>query len=343
LVPKNAVQEKSPIFIYSILLQMHQNLSEAIVYISPGNENPHDKAVATEYQVASARFQEAGIPFVSLSDLLTDEHLPRLMDYHHPYLGDEFLKKHFAVSAQHPVLVYASEELNEVHAFELQSPEQIDEILAQVISLKNETGYLFKKSITEYYDIKETISVYGEVNNHNADANFEEEAFRLPVDLRKSIEEIEEAGYLRKLIEYLEEIEKKKRKISRLKITSDYRIYLMDYGMKEVTMSPLPKALYLLFLNHPKGILFKELPDYRTELMNIYKQITRRENPDKALESIIRMTDPWDNSVNEKCSQIRAAFLRVIADDLAKNYYVTGYRGEPKRILLNRELVILEQ
>ncbi|MFA7049190.1 MAG: hypothetical protein WC195_07050, partial [Bacteroidales bacterium] len=164
-----------------------------------------------------------------------------------------------------------------------------------------------------------------------------------PKDLRKSIEEIAEAGYLRKLIEYLEEIEKKNRKFSRLKITSDYKIYLMDYGLKEVTMSPLPKALFLLFLHHPEGILFKELPRYRTELMNIYRQLSMRENPDKAAESIRRMTDPYDNSVNEKCSMIRAAFLKVIADDLAGQYYITGYRGEPKRILLNRELVIQEQ
>ena len=58
---------------------MHQNLPEAIIYIPPGNERPHDKAVASEYQsasqVISAHFQKAGIPVVNLSDLLSDEHL----------------------------------------------------------------------------------------------------------------------------------------------------------------------------------------------------------------------------------------------------------------------------
>jgi len=51
------------------------------------------------------------------------------------------------------------------------------------------------------------------------------------------------------------------------------------------------------------------------------------------------MTDPLNNSINEKCSRIRAAFLEVIADDLAQNYYVTGKRGEPKKIMLDRSLV----
>lgn len=32
--------------------------------------------------------------------------------------------------------------------------------------------------------------------------------------------------------------------------------------------------------------------------MNIYKNITLRESPDKAKESIMRMTDPYDNPVN---------------------------------------------
>jgi hypothetical protein len=117
----------------------------------------------------------------------------------------------------------------------------------------------------------------------------------------------------------------------------------MDYEMKEVKMSPLPKALYFLFLNHPEGILFKELTDYRTELMTIYKNISLRENPDEARESIKKMTDPFDNSVNEKCSRIRTAFLRVVAEDIAENYYITGYRGEEKKILLDRELVIYEK
>jgi hypothetical protein len=116
----------------------------------------------------------------------------------------------------------------------------------------------------------------------------------------------------------------------------------MDYGMQEVKLSPLPKALYLLFLKHPEGILFKELPSYRSELMNIYKNITLRESPDKAMESIMRMTDPYDNSVNEKCSLIRIAFLRVVSEEIAENYYITGDRGTPKKIALDRELVIHE-
>ena len=54
-----------------------------------------------------------------------------------------------------------------------------------------------------------------------------------------------------------------KRPLSRLLITKDYRLILLDYENIEVKMEPIHKAVYLLFLNHPEGIRFKELPDYR--------------------------------------------------------------------------------
>ena len=49
-------------------------------------------------------------------------------------------------------------------------------------------------------------------------------------------------------------LEAARAQLSRLLITSDYRFLLPDYGNKEVEMSPIHKALYLLFLNHPDGI-----------------------------------------------------------------------------------------
>lgn len=173
-----------------------------------------------------------------------------------------------------------------------------------------------------------------------ADDLFEEQAFTIPADLEKQIEALSEAGYLSHLIKYLEILQETTRTLSRLKITDEYKIYLMDYEMKEVVMSPLPKALFFLFLKHPNGITFKELPDYREELMTIYKNISMRENYFKVRSSIKKLTDPLDNSVHEKCSRIRAAFLAVVADDIAMNYYITGDRGEAKTIVLDRELVI---
>ncbi len=35
----------------------------------------------------------------------------------------------------------------------------------------------------------------------------------------------------------------------------------------------LVKTVYLLYLKHPEGIAFKQLPDYRQELIDIYKTL----------------------------------------------------------------------
>lgn len=130
-----------------------------------------------------------------------------------------------------------------------------------------------------------------------------------------------------------------KRKLSRMVVTEEGRILLPDYDNMEIYMEPLPKALYILFLKHPEGISFKGLACYRRELESIYARITHRTDTFAAMSSIDRLLDPFDNSINEKCSRIRAAFISRFDDHIARNYYISGEQGEPKRIELDRSLV----
>jgi len=173
----------------------------------------------------------------------------------------------------------------------------------------------------------------------NADETFSDEAFILAEEIRAKIRILKETGSLSLIGDILEEINGVSKKLSTVFITNDYRIFLKDYDMKEVIMPPLPKSLFILFLRHPEGILFKQLANYHDELLSIYRNITVHENIDRTMDSIRAMTDPLNNSINEKCSRIRAAFLEIIADDLAQNYYVTGKRGEPKKIIIDRLMV----
>jgi hypothetical protein len=125
-------------------------------------------------------------------------------------------------------------------------------------------------------------------------------------------------------------------------ITKDGRIVLPDYNNMEIKMEPLVKAVYLLFLRHPEGILFKQLPDYREELTDIYAKLRPSGLTDRALQSIDDVTNPMLNSINEKCARIRAAFLSQFDEYMAKSYYVDGLRGEVKKIALPRSLVVWE-
>lgn len=130
-------------------------------------------------------------------------------------------------------------------------------------------------------------------------------------------------------------------KYSRLTITKEGAVLLTDYN-KEVKMEPLTKAVYLLFLKHPEGIAFKELPDYRNELAELYSIVKPNSLTNRVLKSIEDVTNPLLNSINEKCSRAKAAFMAEVDATLVDQYYITGKSGEPKRVTLPRRLVIWE-
>jgi hypothetical protein len=136
----------------------------------------------------------------------------------------------------------------------------------------------------------------------------------------------------------LQRLFKPTRQLSRIHVRCG-RIFLPDYNNMEIKMHPLSKAIYILFLRHPDGISFSYLPDYRNELMHIYGLISGRDSLEDIRKSIDDVTDPTRNSINEKCSRIKQAFLREFDDSIARNYYITGERGEAKKILLPREMV----
>lgn len=180
-------------------------------------------------------------------------------------------------------------------------------------------------------------------------------------NIKKEIEILKGAGYYELLLhtlgtETLDELKNVKvtPKLSRLHITNEFKIRLLDYD-KEVRLTPLQKTLYIFYLRHPEGVEFKMLSAYYDELLAIYKVLSNREDAEKQKESISRLVDVTDNAINEKCSRIKEAFLKVADDFIARNYYIVldrrEYRGEGdkknylymellKKVLLPRDLVI---
>ena len=139
-------------------------------------------------------------------------------------------------------------------------------------------------------------------------------------------------------------IEAARATLSPLVITEDYRFLLPDYGNREVQLSPIHKALYLLFLNHPEGIEFKNLVDHREELFALYRQIGNRIDPDKITETVNRLTNPLDNAINEKCSRIKAAFSDLM-DEYQADYYIINshikrHQGSSMKLWFERLKII---
>jgi hypothetical protein len=171
-------------------------------------------------------------------------------------------------------------------------------------------------------------------------AEFEnKETEQLIKEIESRVERLKQKGISEHIIQ---SIFSKPTTTSRMDITRNNRIIQPDYNNMEITMTPLVKAVYFLFLRHTNGINFKDLVDYRKELTSIYESIKGERADSRMSNSICDLTDPTKNSINEKVARIREAFVTRFKESLSTNYIVNGERGEAKRVLLNRELVTWE-
>ncbi len=211
-----------------------------------------------------------------------------------------------------------------------------ESIMQQIVAIAKEA---FHNNTTGFYCSVKRPPKDAEPTEDFADEQFDWEIEELVDEIRERIEQLEQRGISRTILKKLftEKIE-----LSRLVITKDMRILLPDYNDMEIKMEPINKAVYLLFIKHPEGIVFKHLPDYRKELAEIYQMIKPMGLNERVLKSIDDVTNPCLNSINEKCARIRASFIAQFDENLAKHYYIYGTRGEPKKIDLPRDLLVWE-
>lgn len=178
-----------------------------------------------------------------------------------------------------------------------------------------------------------------------------DKALAIANELKKLVMELQRMGRTDMLLRaitvpVLEElrIEAAKASLSRLRITKDYHFILVDYK-KEINMTPVHKALYLFFLNHPEGIEFKDLIDHSEEITRLYKAtVNGNLDIEKIRDTVSRLVNPMDNAINEKCSRIKAAFAENM-DEYALKYYmisshVTRYFNNSSKVWFKRLKVI---
>lgn len=183
-----------------------------------------------------------------------------------------------------------------------------------------------------------------------ADQFFNDEMKKILEDIQSQLDAIRLKGISEAVIaKYIQP----RPTLSHIRITKDFRIFLDDYNGMEIKMEPLIKAVYILFLRHNEGILFKDLSDYRVELEYIYRAIKKKNNdvdqmlqekllPPQISENIKKITNPLDNSINEKCTRIKETFISHFHDSIARHYYIKGGRTREKYIDLPHNLIIWE-
>lgn len=133
-------------------------------------------------------------------------------------------------------------------------------------------------------------------------------------------------------------------KMSKIVIDRDIRIFLPDYSKQEVKMPYLPKTVFLFFLLHREGIKFKSMYNYKQELYDIYQIVASEKNTEarKMRLSLDNLVEPVNNRIYETCSIIRKALQEYVPHFFIEQYRITGVRGEPRLIKIDRTLVEIE-
>ncbi len=241
-----------------------------------------------------------------------------------------------------PQLLYNNSPLLIVvdHYEDWERPKNSTTLPCRIIHLKGETELEARLSM-EYYmpmisrEFTVRFSLYKAPGESFADY---EAINTIAKEIQERVDRLSAMGVSDIVIQSLIQLPKPEH--SKLLVTSDYRIILPNYGDMEITMPSLSKVLYFFYLKHPEGVLFKQLRHHKSELAEIYSNISHRENIERMNDSINSLVDTTTNSVNEKCSRIRAAFVSRFTDTLAKDYYISGFAGEPKVITLDRSLLV---
>ena len=348
---------------------------EQIIYVENEYSKPVNSYILSNYEAIKVCFKKKGLEFIYMPKLIERVKSPEFIMYNAPYaeglrddvtFSSDFMLQ-FMVHPENkkafpPSLIYycPQKTLNNYPeantsyrgiALDSESNYRKTKNLSNVLTeIIGDTGGIWNwldNDIRLYNEDLDNESFYETpmvceepvlYRSDEDDEPYESEILMKLGDARSLIDELKAMGVseyvLLKLI-YGEE------KPSRLHITKDYRIFLPDFSNMEIELRPLPKILFLLYLKHPEGIYFKDLSDYKDELLQYYKAIRGGLfSLTDAKSKIERLTDSTDNSRNEKCTAIKNAFVNKIKERLARNYYIVGERAERRKITLPREMVI---
>ncbi len=123
----------------------------------------------------------------------------------------------------------------------------------------------------------------------------------------------------------------------------NFNISLPLYPQVAIKLDPLPKALYILFLQHPEGIVLKDIQMYEDELKNIYCHVSGRKNPTVINRMFRSLVDPTDNPLHKNLSMIRKSFTSKLNYNIARNYIPAHGRTKAHSIPIESEYVIMPE
>lgn len=197
-------------------------------------------------------------------------------------------------------------------------------------------------NLYDEYDANYAMATYFPESDDDYNLNLDEETKKIVSEIEAKLIELNETGNFLSALPLLEKhINRIKEQtiisLSPVQIDEHFRIFLPDYNNQEIKLNHLTKSLYFLFLME-REIKLEDLFLYREKLFHIYKNVSYQENMTKMLESIDKLIKNEQNEIYIHFSRIKSTFCKVMDESVAKNYYIVGGKGQPKRIDLDMSL-----
>lgn len=156
-------------------------------------------------------------------------------------------------------------------------------------------------------------------------------------ELRRILKEFINEGYSDDdIINVLKNCRDKKK----IYIDNHYKVFIKSETEKKILkLTRIEKSLLFLFINHPEGILLKDLKNYESELYSIYSHICNRENKEEARKSIENIVVPGNSNLSVRMSCIKKAFIQNLPSYLVEEYIPCLKQGIYKFVKFNPDLI----
>lgn len=155
-------------------------------------------------------------------------------------------------------------------------------------------------------------------------------------EIRQRVEILKQGGYIElllhtlgaDLVKQVNDSRKTANALMHISVSENLRIYIPELDNREIKMPALSKALYVFYLRHEEGVEFKFLSEFTEELFSLYRLASNRIDDSRLRSTVENLVNPTDNKINECASRIKAAFLSVMDEYMARNYYLQSRSDE---------------
>jgi hypothetical protein len=129
------------------------------------------------------------------------------------------------------------------------------------------------------------------------------------------------------------------RQLSRLEVSTFHKeIRFADIGKLTISLTPREITIYLFFLKNPKGFYFQQIPEYRDEIYDIYRNFSHEAAIAEDTNTFRALINNEEHTLSQVISRIKKKISDTVRPDMAVHYIINNNNGRHS-IAIDRSLV----